>query len=266
MAEDDERRLLDRCLAGNEDACAALVDGYARMAGTVIWRATGDQDLRGSRAGNLPSRLSRAAVLRPPREAVHVDLHDRAPCGDRPSAKGRRWQEQSFAVAEDEPAAAVDLLPAPALVRPDTLLARSEDVRLVRAALARLPDKYRVPLVYAAIDELDYPTIADMLGVTVGAVKTLVFRGKRMLKDGSAVRDNEIDDALRGQPVWEPPPGFARRVVRLSRTSRLDVAPVTLRNALRPPAVVRVRPGDGCRDDARGIRLDAPRYWLLLAR
>ena len=59
----------------------------------------------------------------------------------------------------------------------------SEDVRLVRAALARLPDKYRVPLVYAAIDELDYPTIADMLGVTVGAVKTLVFRGKRMLKD-----------------------------------------------------------------------------------
>ena len=77
----------------------------------------------------------------------------------------------------------VDLLQAPALVRPDTLLARSEDVRLVRAALARLPDKYRVPLVYAAIDELDYPTIAGMLGVTVGAVKTLVFRGKRMLRD-----------------------------------------------------------------------------------
>ena len=74
--------------------------------------------------------------------------------------KAGRWQEQSFAVAEDEPAAAVDLLPAPALVRPDTLLARSEDVRLVRAALARLPDKYRVRLVIAAIDELDYPTIA----------------------------------------------------------------------------------------------------------
>ena len=47
------------------------------------------------------------------------------------------------------------------------------------------------------------------------------------------MRDNEIDDALRGQPVWEPPPGFARRVVRLSRTSQLDVAPVTLRDALR---------------------------------
>ena len=35
VAEDDERRLLDRCLAGDEDACAALVDAYARMAESV---------------------------------------------------------------------------------------------------------------------------------------------------------------------------------------------------------------------------------------
>ncbi|HET6957631.1 MAG TPA: sigma-70 family RNA polymerase sigma factor [Vicinamibacterales bacterium] len=38
----DERDLVESCLAGNQDACAALVDQYARMVGTVIWRATGD--------------------------------------------------------------------------------------------------------------------------------------------------------------------------------------------------------------------------------
>jgi DNA-directed RNA polymerase specialized sigma24 family protein len=37
--------------------------------------------------------------------------------------------------------------------------------------------------VYSAIDGLDYPTIATMLGVPLGTVKTLVFRGKRMLKE-----------------------------------------------------------------------------------
>jgi len=37
--------------------------------------------------------------------------------------------------------------------------------------------------VYSAIDGLDYDTIATVLGVPLGTVKTLVFRGKRMLKD-----------------------------------------------------------------------------------
>lgn len=41
---DDERELVQRCLAGDQAACADLVDVYARMVGTVIWRATGDGD------------------------------------------------------------------------------------------------------------------------------------------------------------------------------------------------------------------------------
>jgi DNA-directed RNA polymerase specialized sigma24 family protein len=37
--------------------------------------------------------------------------------------------------------------------------------------------------VYAAIDGLDYGTIGGMLGVPTGTAKTLVFRGKHMLKE-----------------------------------------------------------------------------------
>ena len=47
--------------------------------------------------------------------------------------------------------------------------------RLVREQVAHLPEKYRVPLVYAAIDGLDYDTIAAMLDMPVGTVKTLAF-------------------------------------------------------------------------------------------
>ena len=41
---DDDRQLVARCLAGDQSACTALVDTYARMVGTVIWRATGDHE------------------------------------------------------------------------------------------------------------------------------------------------------------------------------------------------------------------------------
>lgn len=37
-------------------------------------------------------------------------------------------------------------------------------------------------LVYAAIEELDYRTIAAMLKVNPGTVKTLVFRARQLLR------------------------------------------------------------------------------------
>ena len=38
----DEQELLRRCRMGNQAASTALVETYAGMVGTVIWRATGD--------------------------------------------------------------------------------------------------------------------------------------------------------------------------------------------------------------------------------
>jgi len=182
---DDERRLIDDCLAGDEDACTRLVDAHARMVGTVMWRAIGDhrmvedltQDtfLRVFHA--LPSFDRRAKLSTWIYTIAHRVAIDHL-------RKRGRWQEDSFdAAADEEWAAGIEDVAAPSTEHPDVAFAREEDINLVRNALTRLPDKYRLPLVYAAIDGLDYTTIATMLGVTVGAVKTLVFRAKRMLKD-----------------------------------------------------------------------------------
>ena len=73
--------------------------------------------------------------------------------------------------------------PTPVIVDPEMAATREEIDRLVRKGLSELPERYRLPLVYAAIDELDYETIATMLGIPLGTVKTLVFRGKQMLKE-----------------------------------------------------------------------------------
>ena len=52
----------------------------------------------------------------------------------------------------------------------------------VRSALAMIPEKYRVPLVLAYYNELDYSEISEILGVERTQVALLIFRGKQQLR------------------------------------------------------------------------------------
>jgi len=65
---------------------------------------------------------------------------------------------------------------------PEAVVEHEELAQLVHEHLANLPDKYRLPLVYAAIDGLDYQAVGAVIGVPAGTVKTRVFRGRQMLK------------------------------------------------------------------------------------
>ena len=183
--EGSERDLIRRCLAGDQDACHGLVEAYSRMVGTVIWRATED--------GNAVEDLAQETFLRVFRALPYFDrraklstwiytIAHRVAIDHRRKA-GRSVEEPLTAWDDDCDARRLDRLPASGVIDPEGAAVRAELDRLVRDSVARLPEKYRLPLLYAAIDELDYATIAAMLGVKLGTVKTLVFRGKRMLKD-----------------------------------------------------------------------------------
>lgn len=64
-----------------------------------------------------------------------------------------------------------------------TLTVLSEERRqILEAALARLPDHQRVPLVLYHFEDLDYADIASELGVSVSKVKTDLFRGREALR------------------------------------------------------------------------------------
>ena len=200
----DERDLVRRCLAGRQDACADLVEAYARMVGTVIWRATGDRDAVEDLAQETCLRLFRGLPYFDARAKlstwVYTIAHRVAIDHQR---KIGRVRGESFTTRDDDPDAfLLEQLPASGVIDPEAAAAREEIDRLVHDNLAQLPDKYRVPLVYAAIDGLDYETIATMLSVPIGTVKTLVFRGKRMLKEqivsslAARAARNEVSDAL----------------------------------------------------------------------
>ena len=181
----DERDLVAACLAGDEQACTALVEAYVRMVGTVIWRATGRRDVIEDLTQETFLRVFKALAYFDSRArlstwiytiAHHVAIdHLRRTSGERIDSLAWRADEGG---EEPEERHLASMTP-----DPEAQLARTETERLVREGLSRLPVKYRVPVMYAAIDGLDYPTIASMLNVPLGTVKTLIFRGKRMLRE-----------------------------------------------------------------------------------
>jgi RNA polymerase sigma-70 factor, ECF subfamily len=68
---------------------------------------------------------------------------------------------------------------------PDGWITAGEGVderELLERALQALPRAQRVPLVLYHFEELSYEEIASMLGVSLGKVKTDIFRGRKALK------------------------------------------------------------------------------------
>lgn len=75
------------------------------------------------------------------------------------------------------------LLPSqPALLRAEDAALEDERIRLVRQALAGLPDGQREVVELHRLQQLSFPEIADVLGEGVEAVKSRAFRGYKALK------------------------------------------------------------------------------------
>jgi len=77
------------------------------------------------------------------------------------------------------------------------------------------------------------------------------------------MRFDEIDEALRQQPTWQPPPGFARRVTRLAHVE--EDSPAGLADALTiaMDALRDVPPNAAAM--LAGLRWTLRQYWLLIS-
>jgi RNA polymerase sigma-70 factor (ECF subfamily) len=73
------------------------------------------------------------------------------------------------------PYASFDAMPEPTLLR-------NEKVTMVRDAINNLPEKQRSALILREYDQLEYQEIANILGQTVSAVKSLLFRARASVK------------------------------------------------------------------------------------
>lgn len=90
-----------------------------------------------------------------------------------------RWQFFSELETAAGLPAFVDRLTAAAAVPDDS---DDSDTDRLERALQGLPDHQRVPLVLFHFEERSYQEIADLLGVSLGKVKTDIHRGRESLK------------------------------------------------------------------------------------
>ena len=67
----------------------------------------------------------------------------------------------------------------------------------IDAALAELPEEFRVPVVMRDVGDLDYAEIAEALSVPIGTVKSRIARGRRMLVERLGNRDPSDERPIR---------------------------------------------------------------------
>ena len=65
----------------------------------------------------------------------------------------------------------------------EDMMVSMEECRMVREAVRKLPDRYRIPILLFYMEELPQADIAAMLGISEGAVKTRVHRAKKILRE-----------------------------------------------------------------------------------
>lgn len=75
-----------------------------------------------------------------------------------------------------------EAIPAPESVQPEAEYRRHQQEREVRAALAKLPSDQRLALVLSAYEGQSYRQIATVMGRSVRAVDSLLFRAKQNLR------------------------------------------------------------------------------------
>lgn len=78
----------------------------------------------------------------------------------------------------------------------------ASDRMAIDAALADIPEDFRVPVVMRDVGDLDYAEIAAELGVPIGTVKSRIARGRKMLLD--RLHDGNHDRSAR-RPSGDSP-------------------------------------------------------------
>jgi RNA polymerase sigma-70 factor (ECF subfamily) len=97
----------------------------------------------------------------------------------------RRSRKKEFSLDEREESANLSIEGDPAR-QPDAELLQAELQRAVDDAIASLPETQRMAVVLRRYEQLSYEEIAEVLELSVSAVKSLLFRARSALRESLA--------------------------------------------------------------------------------
>ena len=170
----EERRLIDRSAAGDQEAFRQLVLRYHRLVINVAFRALGELALAEDVAQDVFIKVYKALPgYRHEKPFTHW-LH-RVAANAVTDALRRRRPIVSLDGMEQQPASRDG--------DPQDIAARHDMQRAVRHAIASLPSHYRDAIALQAFGELSYEEIAKTLDIPLGTVMSRLNGAKKLLRE-----------------------------------------------------------------------------------
>jgi RNA polymerase sigma-70 factor (ECF subfamily) len=178
-----EAALIQRCTAGDEDACAELVEQHQRMVYVLGLHLLGDHNEALDLSQEVFLRVFRTLPAFRGQSALRTWIYRIVVNQARNRQRWWRRRRRADQVSLDDHLRQFGELPAPANnVGPERQLFQKETATQVRTALDSLPFDHRTALILREIDGLSYDEIAFSLGVAVGTVKSRLARARSLLR------------------------------------------------------------------------------------
>jgi RNA polymerase sigma-70 factor, ECF subfamily len=193
-AQDAVDALIQRCLAGDQDAWAQIVRQHWRKVFNIAYKFTGKHDEAEDLTQDVFLKIFKSLDTFDRRANFQTWLVSvsRNLCIDhyRSVRKERETIDRGV-----DPAA---LTPAAKTVSPIAALEQADRVTLLKKALAYLPPTLRSAVLLRDIQELSYQEIADQLHLPEGTVKSRINRGRTELARQIRRLRDELETGVAG--------------------------------------------------------------------
>jgi RNA polymerase sigma-70 factor, ECF subfamily len=181
----DDQTLVSQTLAGHGEAFGTLVERYDRAVYHLAYRTLRDSEEARDVAQEAFFKAFRSLkTFRPGAKfstwIFSITYHA---CCDR-LGRRKRYSSEELPDRADPGAG------------PEQEAIAGDEARRLRAAIARLPEKYRSVITLYHLQSRQYEEIAQVLEIPIGTVKTHLFRAKeqlrRMLNETAAGEHDEV--------------------------------------------------------------------------
>jgi RNA polymerase sigma-70 factor, ECF subfamily len=188
-----DNELMKRVAKGDDEAFRLLFERHYRLAYSVIYRQLGVQSIAEDLVQEAFLRVYRAAPKYEPTAKFSTWLYTVVTnlCLN---YKRDRARDKLRLVTGTDDEGGNPLEQLAASEEPDhDSLDTAERARVVREAIAELPENQRMALILSRYEDKSYDEVAEILGTTVAAVKSLTSRARETLRERLA-RFFEEDD------------------------------------------------------------------------
>lgn len=177
-----EAALIERCSAGDELACAELVEEHQRMVFQLALNLLGDRDEALDLSQDVFLRVFRTIHRFRGQSTLRTWIYRIAINQARNRHRFWRRRHRADQVSLDAHLAIHGDFPSRGELGPDSVLAQKELAGQLQRALDHLPFDQRTAIVLREVDGLSYEEIAFSLGVAVGTVKSRLTRARQALR------------------------------------------------------------------------------------